>query len=199
VLQDLLPECLAFVHADLHAAIDWARRTEFLDKELQAVARRAATGRRHVDLLVKLWLRDGREQWVLLHIEVQGQGQDDFAERMYLYHTLLYLQHRRPIVSLAILVDARADWRPDRYAYDHWGCAVVFRYPTVKILGTVTLGQPVRPGAPRTARRHRQSPTGRIAGRDTPRNLATTAARGVRSGAQRGRDDVPDLGPGPVG
>lgn len=30
--------------------------------------------------------------------------------------------------------DAQADWRPDTYAHDHWGCAVAFRYPLVKVL-----------------------------------------------------------------
>jgi hypothetical protein len=134
VLRDLLPECIAFVHPDLDRAIDWSRTPEFMDKELQAVARRAATGRRAVDLLAKVWLRDGQERWLLIHIEVQGQNQDDFAERMYLYHTLLFLQHRRPIVSLARLIDGRVDWRPTRYTYDHWGSAVEFRYPAIKLL-----------------------------------------------------------------
>ncbi len=53
---------------------------------------------------------------------------------MYLYHTLLFLQHRQPIVSMAILIDPQADWKPTNYTYDHWGCAVDFRYPVVKIL-----------------------------------------------------------------
>lgn len=133
-LRDLLPECIAFVHPDLHRAIDWSRTPEFKDKELQAVARRAATGRRNVDLLAQVWLRDGGERWLLIHIEVQARREVDFAERMYLYHTLLFLQHRRPIISLALLVDPQADWRPTNYTYDHWGCAVEFRYPAVKLL-----------------------------------------------------------------
>lgn len=134
VLRDLLPECIAFAHPDLHRAINWSRTPEFMDKELQAVARRAATGRRNVDLLAKVWLHDGEERWLFIHVEVQAQREADFAERMYLYHTLLFLQHRRPIVSLAILIDPQADWKPTNYTYDHWGCAIEFRYPVLKIL-----------------------------------------------------------------
>jgi hypothetical protein len=70
----------------------------------------------------------------LTHVEVQARRETDFAERMYLYHTLLFLQHRQPIVSMAILIDPQADWKPTNYTYDHWGCAVEFRYPVIKIL-----------------------------------------------------------------
>jgi hypothetical protein len=129
-----LPEFVAFAHPALHDAIDWSRGPEFMDKEVQAVARRAATGRRYVDLLVKVWLRDGQEQWLLIHVEVQAQPEEQFPERMYLYHSLLYLQHRRPVVSLAVLIDQRPEWRPANYGYDHWGCALQFRYPVVKLL-----------------------------------------------------------------
>src|SRR5262245_4532796 len=128
VLRDLLPECIAFIHPELHRATDWTRTPEFMDKELQAVARRAATGQRRVDLLAKVWLHDGQERWLLIHVEVQARKEEEFAERMYLYHTLLFLQNRQPIVSLAILIDSQADWKPTNYTYDHWGCAVEFRY-----------------------------------------------------------------------
>jgi hypothetical protein len=134
VLRELLQEFVAFALNDLHQAIDWSRPPEFMDKELQAVARRAATGQRHVDLLAKLWLPSGEEQWLLIHVEVQARKQEQFPERMYLYHTLLFLRHRRPIVSAAILTDPRADWRPEEYAYNHWGCRVSFGYPLLKLL-----------------------------------------------------------------
>jgi hypothetical protein len=134
VLRELLPEFVAFALPDLHAAIDWSRKPEFMDKELQAVARRAATGQRNVDLLAKLWQHSGEEQWLLIHVEVQARKQEQFPERMYLYHTLLFLRHRRPIISMAILTDSSADWRPDEYAYNHWGCRVIFGYPVLKLL-----------------------------------------------------------------
>ena len=134
ILWELLPDFLAFTQPELHDAIDWSRPAESLDKELQAVARRAATGRRYVDLLVKLWQRDGDERWLLIHVEVQARKEEEFAERMYLYHTLLFLRHRRPVVSMAILIDSRAEWRPDEYAYNYWGCYVAFGYPVLKVL-----------------------------------------------------------------
>jgi hypothetical protein len=70
VLQVLLPDFLALVHVELHAAIDWDQPVTPLDKELQAVTRRGRKGRRDVDVLVSVRRRDGQEQWLLVHVEV---------------------------------------------------------------------------------------------------------------------------------
>ena len=46
----------------------------------------AVLGRRMVDKLVRVQLQDGREQWVLVHVEVQMQPAIGFPERMFVYH-----------------------------------------------------------------------------------------------------------------
>jgi len=83
------PEFLAFYPA-LYEAIDWARGHEMLDKELQRVLREAEQTRRTIDKLVRVWRRDGREEWVLIHVEVQNQDEADFAQRVFVYHYRLF-------------------------------------------------------------------------------------------------------------
>ncbi len=61
--------------------IDWSRGYEFLDQELQAIVRDAELGRRWADRLVKVWRKGGEEEWVLIHLEIQGQVDPDFAKR----------------------------------------------------------------------------------------------------------------------
>ena len=46
---------------------------EFLDKELEQVVRDAALGRRRVDKLVRVTLRNGGQGLVLVHVEIQSQ------------------------------------------------------------------------------------------------------------------------------
>lgn len=53
---------VAFFFPSIHADIDWNRGREFLDKELQKIAPEAATGRRTVDKLVKVWRKNGEEE-----------------------------------------------------------------------------------------------------------------------------------------
>lgn len=133
-LDRYLAAFLALCFPAIHAAIDWSRGHEFLDKELQQVVREAEQGRQLVDKLVKVWQHDGAETWVLIHIEVQGQPEVDFAERMYRYHYRLFDRYHRPVVSLAVLSDARRTWRPREHVSALWGCEIRFRFPIVKLL-----------------------------------------------------------------
>nr|VFK12400.1 MAG: hypothetical protein BECKLPF1236B_GA0070989_103428 [Candidatus Kentron sp. LPFa] len=83
-LEHYFPEFLALFFPVIHAGIDWSRRHEFPDKELQKIVRDAQLGRRYADKLVKVWTLAGREAWILIHVEVQGQPEPDFDERMYI-------------------------------------------------------------------------------------------------------------------
>jgi hypothetical protein len=134
VLERYLADFLAFFFPAAHADIDWSLGYTFLDKELQQVMRDAELGRRLADKLVQVWLRDGAETWVLIHIEIQSQEETDFAQRMFVYHYRLFDRYNRQVVSLAVLGDERANWRPEAFGYDLWGCEVRFRFPVVKLL-----------------------------------------------------------------
>jgi hypothetical protein len=126
--------CMAFFFPHIHADIDWARGYEMLDKELQPIVRRARHGRRYVDKLVKVYLRDGQERWILLHIEVQGSKDRDFPERIHVYNHRLFDRYGREVISLAILADDDPNWRPNRYESARWGFRTTTEFPVVKLL-----------------------------------------------------------------
>jgi hypothetical protein len=115
-LQRYLPQFLAFFFPALAADIDWGRGYEALDKEFQQIIRRAKVGKGLADKLFKVWLRDGSEHWLLIHIEVQGEYEKAFPERMFRYNLAAYTVYNREVVSLAVLCDDRADWRPNTFA-----------------------------------------------------------------------------------
>lgn len=71
-LETFFPEFMAFFFPTAHDDIDWREGYQFLDKELQQVARDAALGRRYADTLAQVWRRGGQETWVLVCVEVQG-------------------------------------------------------------------------------------------------------------------------------
>ncbi len=133
-LEAYFPEFLALCFPEVHAGIDWARGHEFLDKELQQITRDAEMGRRLADKLVKVWLDDGSETWLLVHIEVQGQTDPAFARRMYTYQYRIFDHYAREVVSLAVLGDENAGWRPTSFGYTRWGCELHFRFPVIKLL-----------------------------------------------------------------
>ncbi|MCW3097494.1 MAG: hypothetical protein JWL77_3112 [Chthonomonadaceae bacterium] len=126
---------LAFFHPEAYALIDWVRPVEFLEQELRAITRKTKRGHRAVDRLVKVWLNDGSESWVLVHIEIQSQKDDTFPLRMFQYrYRALDLFGERPIACLAILGDPNADWKPQRYTHGFLNTRVTFDFGVVKLL-----------------------------------------------------------------
>jgi hypothetical protein len=101
---------------------------------LQQIVREAAIGRRYADKLFKVWRNDGQEAWILIHVEVQSQPDEEFSERMFVYHYRPYDRHRRPVVSLAVLADEQLGWRPDHFGYSLGGCSILLQFPVVKLL-----------------------------------------------------------------
>src|SRR5260370_42362550 len=99
VLQHFFPAFMQFFFSDAHRAIDWGRGYESLDKELQQIVHEAELGVRLADKLFKVWLQDGQETWVLIHVELQNQRDGAFAERMYIYNYRIYDRHRRRVAS----------------------------------------------------------------------------------------------------
>lgn len=126
-----IPDVLFPAH---RAEIDWTRGYDFLDQELAQVVRDAELGRRLLDKLVRVATRDGDEQWVYVHIEIQGQRDADFAERLFVYNYRLYDRYRRPIATLAVLADASPSWKSRGFRYRRFGCHMAIRFPLAKLM-----------------------------------------------------------------
>ncbi|MFP4184439.1 MAG: hypothetical protein ACLFRW_07655 [Halorhodospira sp.] len=133
-LEYYLEPAMALLFPQIHAGIDWSQGYRFRDKELQQVVRDAESGRRYADKLVEVYTQEGESTWILLHVEVQGEPESGFAERMYTYHYRLYDRYRREIVSAAVLADTSPSFRPDRHAYERLGCGLQFWFPVAKLL-----------------------------------------------------------------
>ena len=114
--------------------VDWTREIQFLEQELKRISRRASTGDRCVDKLAKLWLHDGREHRILLHLELQAQQRVAYEEHVFEYNVLARLFYKLPVASVAILADANPQWRPSAYRTELLGCRHTFEFPTAKLL-----------------------------------------------------------------
>lgn len=83
---------VALLFPKAHAQIHWSRGWEALDKEFQQIVLEAEAelGRRYVDKLFKVWTHAGAECWVLIHVEVQADRDDNLPLRMYVYHYRIF-------------------------------------------------------------------------------------------------------------
>ncbi|MDC8758836.1 transposase [Janthinobacterium fluminis] len=124
---------MAFYFPAAHAQIDWSQAPVFLEQEMAQLARGAALGKRVLDKLVQVVLRDGAQQWVLLHLELQGRRESGFAERMFTYNYRIWDRYRRPVASLALLADASPGWKPGAFGYSLLGSRMQLDFPVAKL------------------------------------------------------------------
>jgi tetrahydromethanopterin S-methyltransferase subunit G len=88
-----------------------------------------------VDRLVQVWLKDGSEQWVLVHVEIQSQQDALLPKRLFEYYFRAFdLFDGRSLTCLAILGDEVADWKPQSFSAGWWGTRVVFEFRVNKLL-----------------------------------------------------------------
>jgi len=84
--------------------------------------------------LVKVYLKEGKELWLLIHCEVQGEEEQDFSERIYIYNYRIFDRYRKQVVSLVVFTDDNESFRPNRYETKKWGTKLTFEFSTVKLL-----------------------------------------------------------------
>ncbi|XLZ72670.1 DUF4351 domain-containing protein [Massilia sp. SR12] len=125
---------MAFYFPELHAQVDWSRPPRFLDKEFAQVGFGDRPEGRLADKLVALTLRDGQEQWILVHIEVQAQHDETLARRVLAYNYRIFEQFQRPVASLVLLADETPGWRPDSFYIRVLGTVMGIRFATAKLL-----------------------------------------------------------------
>ena len=134
VLEAYFPQAMQFFFPQTAALIDWNHPHEFLDKEFQKIARDAEQGRRYADKLVKVRLIQGEEIWLLIHVEVQAEPEDNFAQRIFSYNLRIFDFFRKPAISVAILCDSNRKWRPNQYSFNYPDTKLNFEFGTVKLL-----------------------------------------------------------------
>ena len=132
-LEQYFPDFLAFFFPLVHAEVVWEQGYAFLDTELERVVRDATIGRRYADKLVKVFVREGQETWLLIHVEIQGYPDPDFAQRMFVYYYRIFDRYAVEVVSLAVLTGEVPARHVAPYRRTRWGCELRFRFPVVTV------------------------------------------------------------------
>ncbi|MBR0203680.1 MAG: hypothetical protein IJQ56_04865 [Synergistaceae bacterium] len=132
-IEQYLPLLLRSMMPELHNDVDFSQEFTFLDKELrdtiQVSMNEEHNAAKFVDTLVQVPLKSGRNQWVLLHIEVQGKGGEDISFRMMLYCCLIFAHYQRMPVALAILTDKRpSNETPGKFKFSEYGTELIYKY-----------------------------------------------------------------------
>jgi len=140
VLQWVLADLLRFVFPNAEEVFDFDRKFVYLDKELAQLDAGAGkrTDIRYADNLVKVFRKDGEEEWVLVHVEVQdatkAADRPLFPERMFRYYYRSFDRHQKPVVAIAILCGPDGELLKGGYRHEFMNTSVQYDYNTLCIL-----------------------------------------------------------------
>lgn len=136
MVEEVFDDLLRFVFPRADRIFDLKRGFEFLDKELAAMNPKKGKkfDTRFVDKLVKVYQRDGSEEWVLCHVEVQGADDKEFALRMFRYYARIFVRFERPLTAIAIFTGKDGKKLPGMYVRRYEGAELVYKYNTLCIL-----------------------------------------------------------------
>jgi hypothetical protein len=140
VLEEVFDDLLRFIFPDADQVYDLERGFEFMDKELAEMYPEPGKGSatRFADKLVKVFRRDGEEDCILCHIEIQGDTKKKdrplFAERMVRYFYRIWDKYRKPVSAVAIFTGRDGKKMPDRFEYKYRNTRLLYQYPTISIL-----------------------------------------------------------------
>lgn len=134
LLERFLEAILRCFFPAVAQAIDWTCKPEFLEQELRSLLANEQSMVQRMDQLIKVRLENGQIQWLLIHLEIQSFQEAEFERRIYRYHQLIEVHHQRETISMVILGDLNANWRPSEYISEILGCVSQFRFLTCKLL-----------------------------------------------------------------
>lgn len=138
VIEHLFDDLLRFFFDNADEIFDFSKGFEFLEQELDQIDPPKNNGeqhtRRYVDKLIKVYKKDGTEEFILIHIEAQGYKDANFPQRMYQYYARIWDKYLRPITALAIYTDSHPNYEPNTYTQHCLGTTLQYTYNTYKVL-----------------------------------------------------------------
>jgi predicted transposase/invertase (TIGR01784 family) len=135
IIEDMPVHFLQFFFPESQTIFDFQKGFEFLDKELEELFPLTNPQHpRYVDKLIKAFTKNGKEEWILVHIEVQGYKDKDFSKRMFTYYYRLLDRYNKPVSALAIFTDDNPGYKPNIFSYQFLGTESMYKFNTYKIV-----------------------------------------------------------------
>jgi len=129
IIEDLFEDLLRFFFKEADSLFDFARGFSFLEKELAELF--PAQDLKHpksVDKLVRVFTKSDAEQWLLVHLEVQGYPQQDFARRMFTYYYRILDKFKKPVTCIVIFLGKRSKQHASLFEQEFLGSKIRFEY-----------------------------------------------------------------------
>jgi predicted transposase/invertase (TIGR01784 family) len=133
VIENLFEQFMYFYMPDVAEDIDFNKGFTFLDKEFQTIAGKSEDTSRELNKLVRVYLKNDEETWILVHIDVQEESKEEFAGRMFRYFYRTFDKYNKKIVSLAVFTGKSGTYQL-KYDYNFYRTTLCYKYRHVKLI-----------------------------------------------------------------
>lgn len=121
---------------NIAAAIDLELPYELLNNDFQQMTRYVEFNQGYTSKLVRVWLNQQEEEWIMIHIQVQGGYFEELPSKMYHINYGVFERYGKHPYPLVILCDEDKNWRPNQFSFGHkeFGSYVDFSFQNLKLL-----------------------------------------------------------------
>ena len=135
IIIEFFEDFVAFFLPKLYPHVDFSRPPEILEQELiQVLEAIGSDSKKVADKLLKVWLKDGTEKWILVHIEIQSYFEKLFSKRMYQIFSMIFHKYDHKIVAIAIYTNTKTPRFYNRFMEDNFGTSVIYRFIGYRIM-----------------------------------------------------------------
>ena len=122
-------EFIAFFLPSLYPLVNFSKPPEFLEQELAKLAADTErSGKKITDKLIKLYLKNGEEQFVLVHIEVEGDAPSAYSKEIFKYYYRALDQHEVDIATIVVYVGDKVPRQHNVYTRHFHGTELTFKF-----------------------------------------------------------------------
>ena len=142
-------EALKILVIELYEAADRRVGPVFLEQELQKITFDLGEGTNRTDLLVRIKLKNGCDELILSHLEIQGEGGGNMTVRMYRYKEMIHLRYGEEPIGVAVTTAPRPRGEKTFYSWKRFGVKVAYEYlnvPVIELDDAVLLARESRAG-----------------------------------------------------
>ena len=133
LLEDSFGDFLRFFIPNADELFDFTKGIQFLDKELVKLFPETKNKNRRADKLARVFMKDGTQKWILVHVEIQGYVDNQFGFRMFQYYYRIREKYNQPVMAFAVLTDDNPNYRPTEFSEEFLDTKILYQYKTLKL------------------------------------------------------------------
>ncbi len=129
LIYAFVEEFIQYFLPDLYQDVDFAVEPQFLEQELHKLfADEERKGKKISDKLIKVRLKNGEDNFILVHVEIEGDAPSHYPREVFKYYYRIYDRYEADINTLVIYVGDQVPLSHNVYNRNTYGTKLSFEF-----------------------------------------------------------------------